>query len=485
MFGENIMLGAVSSPCFTDTTDIFEDGSGVALYTLDYDASDTGGTTGNFNEGIVLNGSNDVSIPGSILGDFHDAGTHAISVSTWVYYMGPTSESYAHVISAGYNQSGKAFWVGIGYSSSIGTSGVSSELYVSGASVSTNWTGTSMPLNQWSHVVFTWTGTSSKLYLNKTLIATTTMPNLDWRSSSNGFRLGRYYYNSNYFLKGTYDQTRIFNRVITQAEINTLNGETDATTNTLQILGDSSCKATYTFDGNLNDLSGNYNATSSGIFKYDGDASNIDFGVGGKSNYGARWNGNNANITINNFLTLTQVGISMWVNIPDISSQFALITRYGLIGSTDDREFSIYTYQGTLYAIIYYNGNNGNAVSISTSSYLTNNTWHHIAFTSDGSTQPKLYIDGVQRGTAQSNNNSYYSSSQPVLIGAFSASSSYNLTGTIDQVRIFNRSISATEVSKLYGNGAGEIACKYTATTNTHMFGCVANYNFDNSAKNH
>ena len=295
MFGQGFNSGFfVGPPCFTDTTDIFKDRSGIALYTLDYDASDAGGATGNFNEGIVLNGSNNVTIPGSILGDFHNAGTHAISVSSWVYFVGPTSEAYAHVISAGYNQSGKAFWVGIGYSSSVGTSGVSNELYVGGVGVTTNWTGVSIPSGQWSHVVFTWTGTSSKLYLNKTLIATTTMPNLDWRSSSNVFKLGEYYYNTNYKLKGNFDQTRIFNRVITQAEVNTLNGETDATTNTLQILGDSSCKAAYTFDRNLNDLSGNYNATSSGIFRYNGLSSNVDFGVSGKSLNGAKFNGLNS-----------------------------------------------------------------------------------------------------------------------------------------------------------------------------------------------
>ncbi len=34
--------------CFTDTTDIFKDGSGVALYTLDYDASSATDATNDY-----------------------------------------------------------------------------------------------------------------------------------------------------------------------------------------------------------------------------------------------------------------------------------------------------------------------------------------------------------------------------------------------------------------------------------------------------
>ena len=153
MFGQGFNSGFFADPpCFTDTTDIFKDRSGIALYTLDYDAFDAGGATGNFNEGIVLNGSNNVTIPGSILGDFHNAGTHAISVSSWVYFVAPTSEAYAHLFSMGYNQAGKAIWVGMWYTGNT----VSNELYLGGPSVTALWTGFSMPMNQWTHLVLTY-----------------------------------------------------------------------------------------------------------------------------------------------------------------------------------------------------------------------------------------------------------------------------------------------------------------------------------------
>ena len=489
MFGQGFNSGFFGDPpCFTDTTDIFKDKSGVALYTLDYDSSDTGGATGNFNEGVVLNGGESIDIPGSILGDFHNAGTHAISVSTWVYFAGPTSEAYAHLISAGYNQSGKAFWVGIGYSSSVGTSGVSNEIYMSGASATTNWTGTSMPLNQWSHIVYTWTGTSAKLYLNKTLIATTTMPNLDWRSSGNAFRLGRYYYNSNYYLKGTFDQTRIFNRAITQAEVNTLNGETNATTNTLQILGDSSCKAAYTFDGNLNDLSGNYNITTAYdyTFKYDGTPTNVDFGAGGKSLYGARFNGLNSSsrskITTTGLPTYNNFSISFWMNSQDLVSDADI-----LMGTSDSYVsnvgFGLYTGipdNGINWVVC-----NGSSRHDITASGLQPNQWQHIVITQNiSNNEKKIYVNGSLSATS-TNSINVTGATYSLIIGGYSGYNNSAYTGSIDQVRIFNKALSSSEVSKLYGNGAGEIACKYTATTTdiAYPIANAAYYKLDNNSK--
>ena len=110
--------------------------------------------------------------------------------------------------------------------------------------------------------------------------------------------------------------------------------------------------------------------------------------------------------------------------MPDISQQAGLIARYGT-----NREFAIYMYSGNLTASIYYNGNNGNATTITTSTYMSNNTWHHIAYTANGSTAPKLYIDGSEVGTPQHTDAAkcaYYTSSEPLDIGHFAGISSYN-----------------------------------------------------------
>lgn len=248
-------------------------------------------------------------------------------------------------------------------------------------------------------------------------------------------------------------------------------GAVACTADTTDVFGDGSGIALYTMDYDASDESGSY----------DGIPTNVEFGVEGQINYGAGFNGSSSEITVNSFASLSQLGLSMWVNMPDITSSYALAARYGT-----NREFAIYNYQASngFIASIYYNGNNGNAIIITAGDYLTNNTWHHIAFTSDGSTAPKLYIDGVERGTAQFSDAArcaYYTSSEPLAIGHFTTNSAYNLEGKIDQVRIFNKALNQTEVDTLYA----ETACVYTCTTDTVDYPTtnVAYYKLDNSAE--
>ena len=248
-------------------------------------------------------------------------------------------------------------------------------------------------------------------------------------------------------------------------------GAVACTADTTDVFGDGSGIALYTMDYDASDESGSY----------DGIPTNVEFGVEGQINYGAGFNGSSSEITVNSFASLSQLGLSMWVNMPDITSSYALAARYGT-----NREFAIYNYQASngFIASIYYNGNNGNAIIITAGDYLTNNTWHHIAFTSDGSTAPKLYIDGVERGTAQFSDAArcaYYTSTEPLAIGHFTTNSAYNLEGKIDQVRIFNKALNQTEVDTLYA----ETACVYTCTTDTVDYPTtnVAYYKLDNSAE--
>ena len=71
MFGQGFNYGFISvgPPCFTDTTDIFKDNSGVALYTLDYDSTAAPISPGTIIEGaslkIHLNTTNSSSYNGS------------------------------------------------------------------------------------------------------------------------------------------------------------------------------------------------------------------------------------------------------------------------------------------------------------------------------------------------------------------------------------------------------------------------------------
>lgn len=82
--------------------------------------------------------------------------------------------------------------------------------------------------------------------------------------------------------------------------------------------------------------------------------------------------------------------------------------------------------------------------------------WHHVVLTYDGATFT-LYLDNVSLGTA-----SYaqtFNSSLPLTIGVgfdgYPTLGTYTITGATDEVGVWSRKLSSTEVTALYNSGAG------------------------------
>jgi hypothetical protein len=89
---------------------------------------------------------------------------------------------------------------------------------------------------------------------------------------------------------------------------------------------------------------------------------------------------------------------------------------------------------------------------------LLNGTWHHMAATWNGSAV-SLYVDGNLVGVSGSQVTPFCNV-WPFTIGAAAAhgsmSSDWGFNGYIDDVRIFNRALSNTEITSLYtGSGSG------------------------------
>ena len=483
MFGQGFNYGFISGgpPCFTDTTDIFKDNSGVALYTLDYDGSDAGGASGKFGESAVLTGtSSQINFPNIPLSAFDAA---AVSVSLWVNMQavvsGYTSGSYVF--------RGRGNWI-----IQMISSGIVFQKYDTGPGnngnndLSYNFPG-GTNLNQWYHIVVTDNGTSTSglnLYVDGVLRDSNSgYANID----DNSWLAGIANYAGRAGGNFKVDQLRIFNKELLASEVTTLYNETKNTTNTLQILGDTSCIATYTFDGSSTDLSGNYNGTDTNIlYRYDGTPTAVDFGVGGKSLYGARFNGSSSRIQISSTPTVPldvssgNFSISMWVNPSNLTNNNKLIYKWGT-SATLRSWLATITTSGVLYVV---EGTTAGDTLMLGTAAISTNVWTHIAITRTQGGNLVQYINGVATNTFSTQNRSLKTSTEPLYIG-YQAGQTTNFTGSIDQVRIFNKAISAAEVSKLYGNGAGEIACAYTSTTDNVALPITntAYYKLDNNSK--
>ena len=79
---------------------------------------------------------------------------------------------------------------------------------------------------------------------------------------------------------------------------------------------------------------------------------------------------------------------------------------------------------------------------------FSNNEWHYIVATYDG-VDIKLYADSIFLSPSAPQTGTMLNSDDPVIIGRF-YSSTIKFTGLIDDVRIYNRALSAAEIKSLY-----------------------------------
>lgn len=116
---------------------------------------------------------------------------------------------------------------------------------------------------------------------------------------------------------------------------------------------------------------------------------------------------------------------------------------------------------GSGYFISYYNANNGMIIDCgsgnSPNRWLVANSpslneWTHIVVTCSEATGLKLYMNGVLTNSRGTVDRSSFSSTSNFRIGR--DGSGYVLDGRMDDVRIFNRVITAEEVQNLYTSGA-------------------------------
>ena len=102
---------------------------------------------------------------------------------------------------------------------------------------------------------------------------------------------------------------------------------------------------------------------------------------------------------------------------------------------------------------LYFQGGDGTtwpSLNVASDGTLTDTDWHHLAGTFDGTTG-RLYLDGVATGTPDTSG-SLVTNNLNLYIGRNTdpdvATTYFN--GLIDDVRIYNRALSAQEVKQLY-----------------------------------
>ena len=92
-------------------------------------------------------------------------------------------------------------------------------------------------------------------------------------------------------------------------------------------------------------------------------------------------------------------------------------------------------------------------VNVEATSALPLNTWSHIVWTQDGN-GVKLYVNGVNKGLIGTNSGEWWTNHLSAFMTNIGCGWAY-FNGLIDDVRIYNRALSADEIQALYSNSAG------------------------------
>lgn len=200
--------------------------------------------------------------------------------------------------------------------------------------------------------------------------------------------------------------------------------------------------AWWKLNGDTNNAAGSVNGTNSNATATTNQA--------GQSNMAYSFNGTNSSINSASTFGIgtTNATISLWVNNPTTTNHglFVHIGTTGAgagigigAGSTDTVGSKI---------VMVYNG----VRWIPTTTNLGTG-WHHVVMVIDNTGVPTAYLDGISAGSYPGTNNATPGGSI-TTIGSLTGSTAHNFTGTIDDVRIYNRALPLSDILALYSAGA-------------------------------
>jgi len=433
------------------TTDIFDDGSGIALYEFEEGAKDTGGVTGYIGAAGIFNGSTSHIDLGTT--DFVQ-NNNSLSISAWCYFE---DLSTANSIVTKWNNSGIeeswGFWhYGAG----------STTLHFAHRDASNNVTSSysntsAISENTWHHCVLVWNGSTVTYYVDGAQVGTST--NSDFNSatktSNANIIIGAQNEGSASQMTGKIDQVRLFNKGLSSSEVTTLYNETSAssTKSTTDIFDDNSGVALYELEGNANDTGGG-NGKIGGAAVFNGSSSKVSNVY--QIDYGS--------------------SISMWVNV---DNTVPTGTYYGLWTQGDgSAEYTGVRYKrnsGNNYTIEAFIRLGNNYIYRRNTSSTWNEGWNHFVFIINTTTGFDFYLNGSNGNFSNWFVSGTFSnvdfSNEPAALGIYSASTYYK--GKLDEVRYYNKELSASEITTLYTE---------TASSTISISGLQAHYKFEGDA---
>ena len=296
---------------------------------------------------------------------------------------------------------------------------------------------------QWYHYVFSYDGTTSKIYRDGVLVGTSTIP-VNTLNNNNLFRLGLSETGATGLFNGIIDDLEIYNRALTNQEAASLFTPLPPIHH-------------FTFDGTAS----NQNNTVS----FDTQDPTISYTTNrfGVANKALLIQGSGTTATINNLRYGNGPrSVAMWVKVDAFSSNgFNYLFNYG----NGNTSYGAYLNATTVNKFIPNH-------AVATPHNL--GVWYHYVFTHDGG-RSRIYKNGVLIGALSQTNNTVNNNSIFRLglteTGGTNSTAGGAFRGCVDDLMIYDRTLSADEVFKLYGNTPATPAVQWNFNSNTNADG--------------
>jgi len=183
----------------------------------------------------------------------------------------------------------------------------------------------------------------------------------------------------------------------------------------------------------------------------------------GKINNGAVFNGTTAILSSSAFaVPTTALTFSAWINadtLPSSGVLAAVISKYTTAAQTGGVYILLYNDGGTQKIhFTAYNSSTGLDATASKTQTLSTSTWYYLVGTYTTAGGTKLYINGTEVATNTDTGDLFNPSGRVLTVGCQNYDGSNNVRffdGMIDEVGVWSRALSSTEVTALYNGGAG------------------------------
>jgi hypothetical protein len=390
-------------------------------------------------------------------------GQGARTVSAWVYQRSRTLETASAIVDILNGGSGQSFTFTLALISATNciNAGASPNIFLFTDSVNSNnnicITGSQIPsLNAWHHIILTFDGGTAFTYYLDGVSSLSGNFGTTINTHTSGVNIGRRSSAVTGYTDAILDDVRIFNRALSASEAYALykNGAVQAAVSQNSRLTNG-LVGMWSFNGP------DYNSasTTAEVLDRSGSGNNGDnigaTRVGGKVGQALQFNG-----------TTNYVSVSM------SSSPIMTISFWGKVGTPSANEnFGIAFHDATtglqkLSVVLNDAGELGVASSFNAWQRMKNGfttlqndgKWHLFSFVVNKSdyTQSHVYLDGSEVSSYTTQANTTFNSDDRLYMNRInvpSASRDDYATGALDEVRIYNRALTASEVYQLYNLG--------------------------------